>query len=243
MSLPGQESAAPILEARRLVRRFGDRTAVSGVSFAVHAGESVGFLGPNGAGKTTTFNLLTGLLRPDSGEVLVGDAPIRSDTDPVKRRLGLVPQDLALYEELDALIALSTFAFSFAVAIGAFGVRIHGSVLGFLAVILSLCVFSAALALALASVGRTPKATRGLAIPVVLILLMLGGAWIPSFIFPPWVRTVSRCVPTGWAIDALDAMTWRGLDLSAVYGPVAGLWAVTAALAFVAWRNFRWEAA
>lgn len=110
MSIPGQGNPPPILEARQLVRRFGNRTAVAGVSFAVRPGESVGFLGPNGAGKTTTFNLLTGLLRPDSGEVLVGGAPIVSDTDPVKRRLGLVPQDLALYDELDARRNLRFFA-------------------------------------------------------------------------------------------------------------------------------------
>lgn len=141
-----------------------------------------------------------------------------------------------------ALIAFSTFLVSFAVAMGAFGVRIHGSWIGFLAVIVVLCLFSAALALALASLGKTPKATRGLAIPVVLILLMLGGAWIPSFVFPPWVRTVSGWIPTGWAIDSLDAMTWRGLDVSAVFGPLAGLGAVTVGLAFVAWRSFKWEA-
>jgi ABC-2 type transport system permease protein len=140
-----------------------------------------------------------------------------------------------------AIIALSTFVVSFAVAMSAFGVRIHGSWIGFVAVILALCYFSATLALALAAIGRTPKATRGLAIPVVLILLMLGGAWIPSFIFPSWVRTVSLWMPTGWGIEALDAMTWRGLDVSAVFLPVAGLVAVGTLLGGIAWRRFRWD--
>jgi ABC-2 type transport system ATP-binding protein len=105
------EGSAPVvLAARNLVRRFGDRTAVDGVSFEVRAGESVGLLGPNGAGKTTTFSMVTGLLRPDSGELLLGGAALVSDTDPIKRRLGLVPQDLALYEELDARRNLGFFA-------------------------------------------------------------------------------------------------------------------------------------
>ncbi len=103
-------SAPVVLAARNLVRRFGDRTAVDGVSFEVRAGESVGLLGPNGAGKTTTFSMVTGLLRPDSGELLLGGAALVSDTDPIKRRLGLVPQDLALYEELDARRNLGFFA-------------------------------------------------------------------------------------------------------------------------------------
>ncbi len=105
------EGSAPVvLAARNLVRRFGDRTAVDAISFEVRAGESVGLLGPNGAGKTTTFSMVTGLLRPDSGELLLGGAALVSDTDPIKRRLGLVPQDLALYEELDARRNLGFFA-------------------------------------------------------------------------------------------------------------------------------------
>jgi len=99
-----------LLSASHLTKRFGARTAVDGISFEIHRGESVGFLGPNGAGKTTTFSMITGLIRPDSGQVSVGGHPLVSDTDPVKRRLGLVPQDLALYEDLDARRNLEFFA-------------------------------------------------------------------------------------------------------------------------------------
>jgi ABC-2 type transport system ATP-binding protein len=56
-------------------------------------------LGPNGAGKTTTVSMIAGLLSADSGEVLVGGNRLVRDTDPAKRRIGLVPQDLALYED------------------------------------------------------------------------------------------------------------------------------------------------
>jgi ABC-2 type transport system ATP-binding protein len=98
-----------LLDARQLVKRFGPRTAVDGVSFALRRGEAVGLLGPNGAGKTTTISMLSGLLAPDGGEVRLGGQPITGDTDPRKRLLGLVPQELALYEELTARDNLEFF--------------------------------------------------------------------------------------------------------------------------------------
>ena len=98
-----------LLEARQLVKRFGSRTAVDGVSFSLHRGEAVGLLGPNGAGKTTTISLLSGLLSPDGGEFRLGGAAITGDTDSRKRLLGLVPQELALYEELTAKDNLDFF--------------------------------------------------------------------------------------------------------------------------------------
>ena len=72
-------------------------------SFAsANKGETIGLLGPNGAGKTTTVSMIAGLVRPDAGEVWIAGRPLRGDTDPVKRDIGLVPQDLGLYEEMSA---------------------------------------------------------------------------------------------------------------------------------------------
>src|SRR5262249_47691881 len=65
-------------------------------------GRLVGLLGPNGAGKTTTVSMISGLTSPDSGEGLIAGQRLAGDTDPGKRRVGLVPQDLALYDELSA---------------------------------------------------------------------------------------------------------------------------------------------
>jgi ABC-2 type transport system ATP-binding protein len=76
--------------------------AVDGISLHARAGETVGLLGPNGAGKTTTVAMIAGLLRPDSGEVLIEGRALRGDTDPLKRQTGLVPQEIALYDELSA---------------------------------------------------------------------------------------------------------------------------------------------
>ncbi|HTO11170.1 MAG TPA: ABC transporter ATP-binding protein [Candidatus Binatia bacterium] len=91
-----------ILEGRGLRKRFGEIVAVDGVSVALEAGKILGVLGPNGAGKTTTVAMLAGLVTPNAGEVLVGGQALAGDADPAKRRLGLVPQELALYEELSA---------------------------------------------------------------------------------------------------------------------------------------------
>ncbi|HEY7286688.1 MAG TPA: ABC transporter ATP-binding protein [Vicinamibacterales bacterium] len=91
-----------ILDVTHLRKSFGSLTAVDDVSFGLEAGQLVGLLGPNGAGKTTTVSMIAGLVTPDRGEVLVGGKRLTGDTDPAKRRIGLVPQDLALYEELSA---------------------------------------------------------------------------------------------------------------------------------------------
>ena len=91
-----------ILEAKQLRKSFGQLVAVNEVSLALDAGKLVGLLGPNGAGKTTTVSMIAGLVTPDRGEVLVDGRRLTGDTDPGKRRIGLVPQDVALYEELTA---------------------------------------------------------------------------------------------------------------------------------------------
>ena len=98
-----------MLEASSLVKSYGSLRAVDGVSFAVRPGRILGLLGPNGAGKTTTVSMLCGLLAPDSGQVLVQGEPLRGDADPKKRLVGLVPQDLALYEDLTARDNLTLF--------------------------------------------------------------------------------------------------------------------------------------
>lgn len=100
----------PVLDVQNLKKRYGTVQAVDGISFRAGPGENIGLLGPNGAGKTTTVSMIAGLIRPDSGQVLLGGSAIGSDTDPVKRRLGLVPQDLALFDELPARANLELFA-------------------------------------------------------------------------------------------------------------------------------------
>jgi ABC-2 type transport system ATP-binding protein len=91
-----------MLELRHLRKTFGTLVAVDDVSFTVEPGRLTGLLGPNGAGKTTTVSMIAGLIKAERGEVLVGGHAVSGETDPIKRKIGLVPQDLALYDELTA---------------------------------------------------------------------------------------------------------------------------------------------
>lgn len=122
-----------------------------------------------------------------------------------------------------------------------FGVRVQGSWLGFLACLVLASMMSSALGLMLAAVGRTQGGTRGISIAVILVLVMLGGAWMPTFIFPTWLQTLSLFTPTRWAIDAFDAMTWRGLGLDALWAPAGAMLAWTALFSAVALWKFRWD--
>jgi ABC-2 type transport system ATP-binding protein len=97
------------LVADNLEKRFGATTAVAGVSLSANPGAVLGLLGPNGAGKSTIINMLAGLLRPDRGTVLVDGVALGTGADPTKRRLGLVPQEIALFEELPARTNLEVF--------------------------------------------------------------------------------------------------------------------------------------
>ncbi len=92
----------PILIAQNLRKSFGDLEAVKGVSLQVARGEVFGLLGPNGAGKTTTISMLTGLLEPTDGKITVDGLDLETHTNEVKAKLGLVPQELALYPTLSA---------------------------------------------------------------------------------------------------------------------------------------------
>ena len=92
----------PILVANDLNKSFGEIQAVKGISLQIARGEVFGLLGPNGAGKTTTISMLTGLLEPTSGSITVDGMDVEKHTSEVKAKLGLVPQELALYPTLSA---------------------------------------------------------------------------------------------------------------------------------------------
>ena len=98
-----------ILEARNLTKKYGDYPAVNDINLAIQEGEIFGLLGPNGAGKTTTISLITGLLKPTSGSIMVDGLDLQTHTNAVKAKLGLVPQELALYPTLSARDNLDFF--------------------------------------------------------------------------------------------------------------------------------------
>jgi ABC-2 type transport system permease protein len=135
-----------------------------------------------------------------------------------------------------AIIAIFILLVIFSFARLVFGVRIEGSIVGFLGVCLAFSLMTAAFGLMIAAIGKTPEATRGVSILATLVMVMLGGPWVPTFIFPLWLQKITVVVPTRWAMDGLDAMVWRGLGFSAAIWPTFfGLFAG------VALARFRWE--
>jgi len=139
------------------------------------------------------------------------------------------------------LIALVLTACIYAFAMLVFKVRIEGSWPGFLGVCLAFALMTASFGLMIAALGRTPEATRGLAIVTTLLLVMLGGAWVPTFVFPSWMQRVAQFAPTRWAVDGLDAMSWRGQGLHAAAAPVALMLGATILFAAIAVQRFSWD--
>jgi ABC-2 type transport system permease protein len=139
------------------------------------------------------------------------------------------------------LVGLFQFTLIYLAAALVFKVRIEGSWLGFIGVGIAFCLLNAAFGLMLATLGRSAPTTRGFAIMATLLLVMVGGAWVPAFVFPRWLQNVSLYAPTRWAIDGLDGATWRGLPFSSAVLPIIVLVGSAAVCLAVAMWRFRWE--
>jgi len=141
------------------------------------------------------------------------------------------------------VISLATLLVSFGFAMIVFGVRIEGSLVGFAMVAVACSMMAATFGLLVAALGRTPGTARGVSTLAVLVMVMLGGAWVPTFLFPQWVQAITVVVPARWAVDGLDATTWRGLGLSSAVFPTLALLAFAALFALITITRFRWEEA
>lgn len=132
-----------------------------------------------------------------------------------------------------AIIATGLMCAMFVCGVLIFKVPIT-SIAGFIGMAVCFGLMTAAFGLLIAAFGKTPEAARGIATFATLIMVMLGGAWVPSFVFPQWMQTATLIVPTRWAVDGLDAVTWRGLGLEGAWPAMAvqlGFAAVFGALA------------
>ena len=89
-----------MIEVKSLVKTYGSKRAVDGVSFTVKRGEILGFLGPNGAGKSTTMKMITGFVRPDSGSAMIDGLDVLKEPVAVKRKLGYLPENAPAYPEM-----------------------------------------------------------------------------------------------------------------------------------------------
>lgn len=103
------DNQIPAAEVRHLRKSYGTHLAVKDVSFSIQRGEVLGLLGPNGAGKSTSMMMLAGLLAPTSGDVLLNGRLFNGRNHDQRRLLGVVPQEYAIYQELNAIDNLLFF--------------------------------------------------------------------------------------------------------------------------------------
>jgi len=140
-----------------------------------------------------------------------------------------------------ALIAFGILCLIFLFAVLVFGVHIS-SFGGFAGIALCFALVTASFGVLVAAFGKTPEVARKMAMFATLLMVMVGGAWVPSFMFPAWLQQASLAMPTRWAVEGFDAITWRGMDMSAVLpamGAQLGFALLFAALAV--WRFRKME--
>jgi ABC-2 type transport system permease protein len=140
-----------------------------------------------------------------------------------------------------AMIAMIIMAAVFGFARLVFGVKIEGSFAGFAGVCAAFALMTASFGLLIAVAGKTPEATRGISILATLMLVMLGGSWVPTFVFPQWLQNLTVAIPTRWAVDGLDGMIWRGLDFNSALLPIGALLGFALAFGAIAVWRFRWD--
>jgi ABC-2 type transport system permease protein len=220
-------------------RGFGLSIPYTVASTEVTAREAVPYNGyaHSFAGMAVQFILFAGI---DAGVLLLLTRQRgiwqRLRSAPLRRSEFMLARALAT-----TLISLFQFSVIYLAAALVFKVRIEGSWPGFIGVGLAFCLLNASFGLMLATLGRSAPTTRGLASMATLLLVMIGGAWVPAFVFPRWLQQASLYTPTRWAVDGLDGATWRGLPFSAAVLPIIVLFGSAAACLAVAIWRFRWE--
>jgi ABC-2 type transport system permease protein len=140
------------------------------------------------------------------------------------------------------LIGMLILAVVFAYARLVFNVRIEGSFAGFVVICAAFSLMTAAYGLLIAALGKTPEAARGIATLATLLMVMCSGAWVPSFVFPQWMQLLTKAIPVRWAMDGMDAMTWRGLGFDEAILPAGVLLGSAAVFGAIAVWRFRWNA-
>jgi ABC-2 type transport system permease protein len=187
------------------------------------------------AGMAVQFILLAGI---DAGIVL-----LLTREQGIWRRLQAAPLHkgnfLAARAIATTLISLFQFVAIYVAAMALFHVSIT-HFFGFALIAISFAFLNASFGLMLASIGGSAQSTRGLAVLATLLLVMLGGAWVPSFVFPRWLQQLSLATPTRWAVDGLDAMTWRAQPEYTAFAPAGVLCAAALACLLIAIWRFRW---
>jgi len=154
---------------------------------------------------------------------------------PVSRRTLLAAKVLG---SMVAALLIVGVVFGFGAA--AFGIRVRGSFAGFVLVSVAFAWMAACFGLMVAALGRAPRSARSISLLAVLAMVMLGGGWIPSFLFPAWLQALTPAIPTRWAIDGFDGVMSRGFTLIEAWPMAVGSITFGAGFGVVALASFRW---
>ena len=211
--------------------------SVNEEAVTAHHGTPYNGMAHSFAGMAVQFILVMGI---DAGIVVLMQRSNglwkRLQAAPISR-FTVIGSRTASAAAISALILAVVFGFARVV----FGVKVEGSFAGFLGVCAAFSLMTATFGLLIAVLGKTPEATRGIAILVTLILVMLGGSWIPTFLFPQWMQNATLAVPTRWAVDGLDGMLWRGLAWNAAVPSILALLGFAVLFGAIAVWRFRWD--
>lgn len=195
----------PLL-AREMKSRWNKPFVINRSSLMGAGIESLDSYSHSFCGMSLQYLLFLGM---DSGLML-----LRERRQGIWRRLRTSPVPLStlLAGRLLAtlLIALAQLLVTFLFGWLVFGIRFH-SLPGFLVVALASALLASATGLVVAALGGSEGRARSLSILVILVLSMLGGLWLPSFLMPAWIQTASLALPTTWAVRALEGVTWQGM--------------------------------
>ncbi len=140
-----------------------------------------------------------------------------------------------------SIVSLAVILIVLAFGSATFGFTVRGSGVGLALVAVAYACMASTLGLLVASLGRSPEGARAVSIMSVLVMTMLGGGWIPSFLFPAWLQRLTPAIPTRWAIDAFDGVLSRGFTLAETLPSFGVLMAFAAAFAIAAVACHRWD--
>jgi len=140
-----------------------------------------------------------------------------------------------------AIRAFAILAVVFGAGAILFHMRVEGTWLGFILVCAAASLMAATFGMFVAALGKTEQQSRGLSILAVLGMVMLGGAWFPSFLMPEWIQTLSKAMPVKWAVDGLDSTTWRAQNLSQAMPSILALTWFAIFFGIFALKRIKWD--
>ena len=217
-------AVAAAIACNDLVRRFGSFTAVDHLSFAVAPGEVFGLLGANGSGKSTTIRMLTGILAPTAGRIVVDGVDVVRAPAAARARIGYVAQKVSLYPYF--VVAYAWMLTYYAAANVVFGVAVRGSISLLLFATFVFLLASYAIAVPFSTVARNTHQAVYLTVFSVLPSTVISGFMVPTSTMPRAIQIAALGLPATHYVTILRAVVVRGAHLADVAAPLVAMTAI-----------------